>query len=116
MSRRVAAGSFADWQRLKGDDRLLMAFFRSQFAALRVLTGDAPGRPLADLVPKIRAPMLLISGERHEEYDFNVTYARLARGRAEHWNLPDTQHTHGLRDHPREYERRVAAFFDAALR
>ncbi len=112
----AAAGSFADWQRQKGDDRLLMAFFRSQFAALRVLTGDAPGRPLADLVPKIRAPMLLISGERHEEYDFNVTYARLARGRAEHWNLPDTPHTHGLRDHPREYERRVAAFFDAALR
>jgi hypothetical protein len=60
--------------------------------------------------------MLLISGERHEEYDFNVTYARLARGRAEHWNLPDTKHTHGLRDHPRAYERRVTAFLDAALR
>ena len=45
--------------------------------------------------------MLLISTERHEEYDFNLKYARLARGRAEHWNIADVQHTHGLRDHPR---------------
>jgi len=67
-------------------------------------------------VPRIAAPMLLISTERHEEYDFNVTYARLARGRAEHWNIADVQHTHGLRDHPRAYERRVVGFLDRALR
>jgi hypothetical protein len=91
-------------------------FFWSQFAALKVMTGDAAGRPLADLVPRITAPLLLISSDRHEERDFNVEYERLARGAAEHWNLPDTGHTHGLRDHPREYERRVAGFFDAALR
>ena len=29
---------------------------------------------------------------------------------------PDTQHTHGLRDHPRAYERRVVGFLDRALR
>ena len=59
--------------------------------------------------------MLMISADRREEYDFNVLYARLARGPAAHWNLADTQHTHGLRDHPRAYERRVAGFFDNAL-
>ena len=35
--------------------------------------------------------------------------------RAAHWNLADTAHTHGLRDHPRAYEQRVAGFFDRAL-
>lgn len=112
----AAAGSFEDWHRLPGADPALLAMFRSQFAALRVLTGDGPGRPLADLVPRITAPLLLISAERHEEYDFNVLYARLARVRAEHWNVADTQHTHALRDHPRAYERRVVGFLDAALR
>ena len=111
----AAAGSFADWHRLQGTNAMT-PFFWSQFAALRVFTGDAPGRPLADLVPRIAAPMLLISTERHEEYDFNVTYARLARGRAEHWNIADVRHTHGLRDHPRAYERRVVGFLDRALR
>jgi uncharacterized protein len=110
----AAAGSYADWHRLQGDNAG-MAFFWSQFAALRVLTGDPPGRPLADVVTEIEAPALLISADRHEEYDFNVLYARLARGRATHWNLADTQHTRGLRDHPRAYERRVAGFFDRAL-
>jgi pimeloyl-ACP methyl ester carboxylesterase len=110
----AAAGSSADWHRLQGFTAMT-PFFRTQFAALRVFTGDTPGPALADLVPRIKAPTLLISGERHEEYDFNELYARLAHGRAEHWNLPDTQHTHGLRDHPRAYERRVAGFFDRAL-
>ena len=110
----AAAGSFADWHHLQGTNAMT-PFFWSQFAALRVFTGDAPGRPLADLVPRITAPMLLISTERHEEYDFNVKYARLARGRAEHWNIADVQHTHGLRDHPRAYEQQVAGFLDRAL-
>ncbi len=56
----AAAGSFADWHRLQGTTAMT-PFFWSQFAALRVFTGDAPGRPLADLVPRIAAPMLLIS-------------------------------------------------------
>jgi len=111
----AAAGSFADWHRLQGTNTMT-PFFWSQFAALRVFTGDAPGRPLADLVPRIAAPMLLISTERHEEYDFNVKYARLARARAEHWNIADVKHTHGLRDRPRAYERRVVGFLDRTLR
>jgi uncharacterized protein len=111
----AAAGSFADWRRLQGVNAMTPVFW-SQFAALKVLTGDTAGPPLADLVPRIKAPLLLISADRHEERDFNVKYARLARGPVTHWSLPDTGHTHGLREHPREYERRVAGFFDRALR
>jgi cob(I)alamin adenosyltransferase len=29
--------------------------------------------------------------------------------------VPDAAHTHAIRSHAREYERRVAAFFDEAL-
>jgi uncharacterized protein len=111
----AAAGSFADWRRLQGVNAMTPVFW-TQFAALKVLTGDSPGPPLADLVPRIEAPLLLISADRHEERDFNVKYERLARPAAQHWNLPDVGHTHGLRDRPREYERRVAGFFDRALR
>ena len=54
----AAAGSFADWHRLQGTTAMT-PFFWSQFAALRIFTGDAPGLPLADLVPRIAAPILL---------------------------------------------------------
>ena len=52
-------------------------FFWSQFAARGSSPVTRPGRPLADLVPRIAAPMLLISTERHRSTDFNVKYARL---------------------------------------
>ncbi len=50
------------------------------------------------------------------EREFNVLYDDAAGGNVEHWNLPDSQHTHAIRTHPEEYERRVVGFFDAALR
>jgi dienelactone hydrolase len=111
----AAAGSFADWHRLQGTGAMT-PFFWSQFAALRVLTGDAPGPPLADLVPRITAPLLLISADRHEERDFNVLYAKAARAPVTHWNLPGAHHTRGIREAPRDYERRVVGFLDDALR
>ena len=85
------------------------------FKALEALTGDRPPRPLEDQVARITAPLMLISGERLDEYDFNVLYEAAAGGPVEHWNLPDVTHTRGLRERPEEYERRVAAFFDDAL-
>jgi fermentation-respiration switch protein FrsA (DUF1100 family) len=110
----AAAGSFADWRRLQGINEGT-PFFWMQFAALRVLSGDAPGPPLEDLVARITSPLLLISADRHEERDFNVLYDKAARGGVEHWNVPDGHHTAAIREKPREYERRVVAFFDEAL-
>ena len=60
-------------------------------------------------------PLLLISGERGPEYEFNVEYAAAAGGPAEHWNMPDVSHTRGLHDRPAEYERRVLAFLEDGL-
>ena len=43
-------------------------------------------------------------------------YDRAGGPNVEHWNLPETGHTAGLREEPAAYEARVAAFFDRALR
>jgi hypothetical protein len=67
-------------------------------------------------VARVTSPLLLISAGREAEYDFNVRYAEVARASTQHWNLPDAHHTAALREHPAEYERRVVAFFDEALR
>jgi pimeloyl-ACP methyl ester carboxylesterase len=85
------------------------------FGAVRVLSGQRPSRPLADLVGQITAPTLLISGDDGPERDFNRLYARVAPRHLTHWNLPNAGHTAALRRDPQLYERRVMAFLDRAL-
>jgi fermentation-respiration switch protein FrsA (DUF1100 family) len=72
---------------------------------------------LATLVPKIAPrPLLLIAdpdsanGER-----LNRLYFRAAHEPKALWEIPHAGHVNGIAAHPREYERRVVAFFDAAL-
>jgi fermentation-respiration switch protein FrsA (DUF1100 family) len=110
----AAAGSFEDWSRLRGADVGTVPGWM-MFTTMRALSGDPPGPPLEDLVQEIEAPTLLISAGTDVERDFNVLYDDAARGPVEHWNLPDAQHTHAIREHPEEYERRVVGFFNEAL-
>jgi uncharacterized protein len=110
----AAAGSFEDWHRLRGNE-LGLPLGWVMFTTIRVLSGDAAGPPLEDLVARIRSRTLLISSGVDEERDFNLLYDEAAHGRVEHWNLPDAHHTDAIREHPREYERRVIAFFDQTL-
>jgi fermentation-respiration switch protein FrsA (DUF1100 family) len=110
----AAAGSFADWQRLRGTE-LGAVPGMVMFTTLRVLSGDSPGPPLEDLVRKIDSPTLLISADTAEEREFNVLYDAAAGDAVEHWNVPDATHTHAIRSHPQEYERRVLALFNATL-
>jgi hypothetical protein len=68
------------------------------------------------MIKRISHPLLLVSAGREQEYDFNVKYDRAAGSRpVAHWNLPQAGHTGAIRDAPAAYERRVTAFFDAAL-
>ncbi len=83
--------------------------------AIEAMSGDKPSRPLEDLVRKITAPLLLISADTKFEKDANDRYAQ-ANPAAEHWNVPDAKHTGAVRSHRAQYERRVTAFFDDALR
>jgi len=110
----AAAGSFEDWHRLKGTD-LGVAPGWVMFSTIRVLSGDPSGPPLEDLIAEVASPTLLVSAGIDDEREFNVLYDKAAPGTVEHWNLPDAQHTHAIRDHAQEYERRVVGFFNEAL-
>jgi hypothetical protein len=85
------------------------------FEATEILTGDAPPKPLEDLVARIDSPLLLISAGRSAEYDYNVLYERAAGPATRHWNLPEAHHTRALREYPAQYERRVVQFFAQSL-
>ena len=110
----AAAGSFEDWHHLRGTE-LGTAPGWVMFTTMRVTSGDPPGPPLEDLIRDIDSPTLLISAGTDAERDFNVLYDEAATGPVEHWNLPGAQHTHAIREHPEEYERRVVGFFNAEL-
>jgi hypothetical protein len=112
----AAAGSFSDWERLRGTDIGTVPGWM-MFSTIRVLSGDPPSRPLEDQVRKIESPTLLISAGTDVERDFNVLYDEAAAdGPVEHWNLPDAHHTDAIHEYPDDYERRVASFFDQTLR
>jgi uncharacterized protein len=110
----AAAGSFQDWHHLKGLELGTVPGW-VMYSTIRVLSGDPPGPPLEDVMPRIKAPTLLISAGEDVEQQFNVIYDQAASGPVEHWNLPGAQHTRAIRQQAAEYERRVVAHFDAAL-
>jgi dienelactone hydrolase len=110
----AAAMTWQDGQRV-GGPVLESAAGWVTFQAIRVLTGADRPRVLEDRVAAMRAPLLLISAGRAAEHDFNALYEHAAGGPVEHWNLPDVEHTRGLRDRPQQYARRVATFFATAL-
>jgi fermentation-respiration switch protein FrsA (DUF1100 family) len=111
----AAAESFEDWRRLQGLTAMT-PFFAAEFATVRITSGAKSGPPLEDMIKRVSSPLLLVSAGRDEEYKFNVKYDRDAGSRpVEHWNLPDATHTAAIRQAAPAYERRVSAFFDAAL-
>jgi fermentation-respiration switch protein FrsA (DUF1100 family) len=110
----AAAASFADGQRLNGTSSATPVSW-VMFSTIRVLSGDAPGPPLEDVIARVASPTLLISAGTAIERDFNVLYDDAARGPVEHWNLPDAHHTDAIHEFASEYEQRVARFFNEAL-
>jgi uncharacterized protein len=83
--------------------------------AVHLWSGQAPSRPLGDVVRDITAPTLLISAGTNAERDFNRTYAAEAPEHLTHWNLPNAAHTGALRRSPVLYEHRVVGFLRRAL-
>ena len=116
VSDGAAAGSFADWQALRGTEAGTVPGF-VMFSTIRVLTGDPPGPALEDAIAHVKSPTLLISAGTDVEREFNVHYDEVAGdGPVDHWNLPDANHTDAIYEAREEYERRVVAFFDEELR
>jgi uncharacterized protein len=116
VSDGAAAGSFADWQALRGTGAGTVPGF-VMFSTIRVLTGDPPGPALEDAIADVRSPTLLVSAGTAEEREFNVHYDEVAGDApVDHWNLPDVNHTDAIYEARDEYERRVVAFLDEELR
>jgi pimeloyl-ACP methyl ester carboxylesterase len=85
------------------------------FVLVDVLAPESRPLPLIDLVTRIEAPVLMISGAPSNERRLDPVYADAAPDVITLWPLPDTPHTQALGTHPAEYERRVISVFDGAL-
>jgi pimeloyl-ACP methyl ester carboxylesterase len=85
------------------------------FALVGILAPEQPPEALIDLMPRIDASVLMISGSPSNERKLNPIYADAARDTIALWALPDTQHTQALRTHPAGYEHRVLTFFEREL-
>jgi hypothetical protein len=111
----TVASSFADVRRVYGVSAIT-PFFAAEFAAVRLTSGTKPGPTIADVVPHITAPTLLVAAGAPER-DAGRVYDRAAGAAPlDVWYLPKVGHTAAIREVPAEYERRVTRFFDAALR
>jgi pimeloyl-ACP methyl ester carboxylesterase len=88
-----------------------------QTAAVALLSGDWPPPSLVDLTPRIGPrPLLLIgAGEDNGGEDLQPHYFAAAREPKAFWKIPEAGHTGGYTARPREYARRLTAFFDSAL-
>jgi dienelactone hydrolase len=111
----TAAGSFADTQRVYGTTAMTPFLF-AEFATVRLTSGARPGPVLEDMVRRISSPVLLVAAGPPEK-PYVEAYDRAAGdGPLDVWYLPDVGHTAAIREAAAEYDSRVTAFFDAALR
>ena len=87
-------------------------------AGVALFTNDMPPPSLKDLVRRIApTPVFFIYGEHGQpgERNLNPIYYRAAREPKAIWEVPDSGHVGGIDARPKEYERRVTAFFDHTL-
>ncbi|MCU0313693.1 MAG: hypothetical protein MUC84_06480 [Solirubrobacteraceae bacterium] len=86
-------------------------------AATSVFAGGGPPPALQDLTGRIspRALLLIWARDGNAE-ELNVPYVEAAGPPKGIWRLEEGGHTGALRTAPAEYERRVGAFFAAALK
>jgi uncharacterized protein len=86
-------------------------------ASIAVFANQSPPTNLKDLVPKIapRAMFLIAAPNAPTGEDLNRGYYEAAGEPKALWEIPESKHVGGQEARPREYERRVIAFFDRAL-
>jgi uncharacterized protein len=84
-------------------------------ASVAVFSNTAPPPKLSDLAPRIREPLFVIYAPDGGVESMSPTYLRLAAGPKTIWAIPGVGHMGGYDADPKEYERRVVAFFDRSL-
>jgi hypothetical protein len=85
--------------------------------ATALFTDNLPPATLKSLVPKIHGAAFFVYGERGQpaERPANTAFYAAAHEPKAIWKVPGSGHIGGLDASPREYERRVVAFFDRYL-
>lgn len=88
-----------------------------QTAALAIMSGTPPPPALDDLVARIapRTLFLIYAGRGGGGEELNPDYFQAASQPKTLWKIDEAGHVGGLEARPREYEERVAGFFDQAL-
>ena len=99
----------APWQGVIGDG--VATFATALFA------DDLPPRTLQSLVPEIHGAVFFVYGEQGQlmERPANRTFYEKAHEPKQLWEVPGSGHIGGVDAQPREYERRIVAFFDRHL-
>ena len=82
-----------------------------------VFSSSAPPPNLTDVAPKIKQPLFVIWAPNGGNIEhMSKKYYELAGSSSKQiWAMPTAKHVGGIRDQPKEYERRVMGFFDRAL-
>jgi uncharacterized protein len=90
--------------------------FVTKTAALTVLSNHGPPSNLTKLIPRIAPrPVFLINAAEGEVDDKTPEYYEAAGEPKLRWAVPEGGHTDGITARPRQYERKVVAFFNRAL-
>jgi uncharacterized protein len=82
-----------------------------------LFSSTAPPPNLTDVAPKIKQPLFVIWAPNGGNIEhMSKEYYELASSRTKQiWAMPTAKHVGGIRDEPKEYERRVVGFFDDTL-
>jgi uncharacterized protein len=86
-------------------------------AGTALFSSTAPPPNLTDVAPKIEQPLFVIWAPNGGNIEhMSKEYYRLASSSSKQiWAMPTAKHVGGIRDQPKEYERRVVGFFDETL-
>jgi uncharacterized protein len=109
--------SIRDWYANRDESWTAVPSLLLSTAATAVFTNNLPPRSLKSLAPKINGAAFFVYGENGQpaEQSTNTAFHKAAVGPKEIWEVPGSGHMKGIEARPREYERRVVAFFDRHL-
>lgn len=94
----------------------LLSYFPLMYTATQTMTRAPQPPSIKTQVGKIAPrPLFLISSGTSYERDANRVFYRAAGEPKTLWEMPNAPHTGGLATYPKQYERRVIAFFERAL-
>jgi len=111
------ARSLGDVRHLSRSDEITgLPYWAVTYGTIAVLDQSLPGKPLIDLAHELAPkPALFIASNELVEPTVAPKYAAAYGKPGALWRV-DAGHTKGLAEHPQEYEQKVIAFFDNALR